>query len=147
MKLICFFSGRYAYAAWQDNFIASEPSIALLELSGIVLAVATWADKLRKKSITVHSDNQAAVAIVNSFTSGCKRCMTLVRILVEVLMKFDIKLKALYVPGINNELADSLSRLKIDLFFKQAKQQGFAELHRDQFPDWLWPIYPNMLNS
>ena len=66
-----FFQGRWAQARWPPNFVVTDPSIALLELIPIVLALTMWDPELHDGMVVLKSDNQAAVAMVNKQMSPC----------------------------------------------------------------------------
>ena len=57
-------------------------------------------------------------------TSQSARCMTLVRLIVLEGLTHNVRVFAKHVPGKINNLSDSLSRRKFDLFRKQAREQG-----------------------
>lgn len=56
------------------------------------------------------------VAIVNNKTSRDKEVVHLVRYLVFVAAKFQFRLHATHIPGIQNTVADALSRDNMPLF-------------------------------
>lgn len=53
--------------------------LTFLELVPVVLVISLWGDKLAKKKIVLHLDNQAVVAILNKLTSKSEWVMTLLR--------------------------------------------------------------------
>ena len=61
--------------------------------------------------------------------------MKLVRRLVIICLKFNIRFKAQYVPGARNEIADALSRFQMDRFRRLAPD---AEPCGCPLPDRLW---------
>ena len=64
----------------------------------------------------IHTDNQALVSIINSNTSKESKVMILVRKFVLKLRMHNIQIKAIHIPGVENVLADKLSRLQIESF-------------------------------
>ena len=56
------------------------------------------------------SDNMATVAILNKKTSPCLTIMKMVRHIVLSCLLLNISLKATYIEGRNNCIADHLSR-------------------------------------
>ena len=91
-------------------------SITLLEFYPTVFAVSVSADSLSNKCISFHSDSRAVVDIINSQTSKDIKVMYLIRKLVLSCLRHNILFRAVHIPGINNNLADSLSRLQVELF-------------------------------
>jgi hypothetical protein len=90
--------------------------MALLELVHIVLALFLWASMLKKTKIVFRTDNLALVGIINKRTSKDKQIMKLVRQFVLITKLHNIPFKALHIAGINNSIADSLSRFQSQRF-------------------------------
>ena len=93
-------------------------NILILEFIPIVIALHLFASKLSNKSIVFHTDNLALVHVINNQTTKCSQTMHLVRKMVVQCLKFNINFHAKHIPGHMNQLADFLSRLKVD-FAKQ----------------------------
>ena len=62
------------------------------------------------------TDNIAVVHIINSQSSRCDKIMQLVRKFVCRCLMHNIWFKAVHVPGVLNDIADSLSRFQIERF-------------------------------
>ena len=88
--------------------------IQFLELYPIFLLIHVFAPKLAHHHVVFHSDNQAVVSVINSQTSKSKLMMQLLRPMVLLLLKYDIKFNAVHIPGITNTLCDLLSRQRIN---------------------------------
>ena len=84
--------------------------IQTLELFPILGLVLTFADQLAGKSIVMHCDNLGLVHMLNKQTSKSVSVMTLLRPLVLSLLKNNILVKAIHIPGVENSLCDLLSR-------------------------------------
>ena len=82
----------------------------------IVLAVELFHDTFTNKNVLFYSDNMAVVYIINQQTSKDNMIMRLVRRLVVNCLKFNILFQAKHIPGMNNTLADYLSRQQIQEF-------------------------------
>ena len=106
---------QWLFGRWDDEWRGQ--SITLLEFYPIVVAVSVCADsRLSNKCISFHSDNRAMVDIINSQTSKDTKVMHLMRKLVLSCLRHNILFRAVHIPGINNNLADSLSRLRVKKF-------------------------------
>ncbi len=90
-----------------------EYSIAFRELYPIVIALYLFARKMSNHKILFHSDNQSVVSIINEQTSRDLHIMRLVRQLVLTSLKFNIKFRAVHIPGVENYLADAISRFQV----------------------------------
>ena len=86
------------------------------ELFPIVLACALWYPHFSSKRLQFWCDNQSVVAIINSGHSKAPRVMDLVRFFVLISMKHNFLVRARHVPGVNNEIADALSRFQLQRF-------------------------------
>ena len=105
---------QWLFGPWDGEWRGQ--SITLLEFYPTVLAVSVWADSLSNKCISFHSDNRAVVDIINSHTSKATKVMHLMRKLVLSCLRHNILFRAVHIPGINNNLAHSLSRLQVEKF-------------------------------
>ena len=92
---------------------------------------------MKCKRIRLRSDNEAVVEIINKQTSKCPAIMRLMRFLVLQCLKINVSIRAVHIEGINNNIADALSRFQEQRFRKLAPtaiQKG------DKIPDFLWAI-------
>ena len=149
----CIFRSRYMYARWPLGFFRQrKPSIALLELFAVVIAVDCWAPIMATSIVKVRSDNQAVISAITKGSSKCKWCLSLIRHLTLTCMRFQIYLVAQYLEGSSNQHADSLSRLDIPRF-NRLRQKYFNTtgfhllLHPDRIQSPLWPITWAKLNK
>ena len=101
--------------------IASQ-HITVKELAPIVLAAAMWGPEWRGKTILALCDNSAVVAIVNKGSSTNREAMQLMRCLAFLVAKFDLFLFASHLRGVENSLADALSRNNCQKFFASFPQ-------------------------
>ena len=96
-----------------------EESIDLKELLPIILACAIWGKSWNNTRVTVHCDNLGTVALVNSGYSKVPQIMHLLRCLFFIRAHLQIQLWAVHVPGIENILADAISRNNLCLLYSQ----------------------------
>ena len=133
-----YFNGKWAQASWPEEILIRRYSIAFLELFPIVVGVLLWGKQLTGKKVVFWSDNQTVVAVINKQSSSCTHIMSLIRRLVVLCLKWNIWFRAKYVPGVNNEIADSLSRLQMDRFRRLAPD---ADLMGTPLPRQLWTSF------
>ena len=127
---------------WDPQFIQTyDPSIAYLELYALTVGVVNWIHKFRNKRVVLFCDNQSVVWMVNSTTAHSKRCMILIRIIVLQSLMNNVRIFAKYVRSKDNILSDSLSRNRLDLFWKRCKFLS-KEMNalRTPIPEQLWPM-------
>lgn len=110
-----------------------------------MIAVAVWGKQWIAQTVQVHCDNAAVVAILNSGDSKDNEAMHLCRCLAFITARFQINLFATHVRGIDNSLADALSRDNATYFHShhpQAKQLStpipaeLLDLLVVEKPDW-----------
>ena len=82
----------------------------------IVVACALWYPEFSGKRLQFWCDNESVVAIINQGHSKPPRIMDLVRFLVLISMKHNFFVRARHVAGVNNGIADALSRFQEQRF-------------------------------
>ena len=104
------FAGKYEYM--------KHKSIAWRELCAVVLCIATFAEKLANKNVTMNIDNQAICHCVNSGKSKDPGIMALIRALYYYTSLSGIHYRALHLSSQDNSSADALSRIDLIKFFE-----------------------------
>lgn len=124
----------------------SNYHITIKELVPIVLAAAVWGHQWKGKTIRARCDNAAVVSIINSGSSRVLEAMHVMRCLAFIAAKYEFSIFATHIRGVDNTLADALSRNNESLFrslHPQAKQSPTAipvsllDLLIVSKPDWL----------
>ena len=104
---------EYFHVDFPSAIVNLDLRIHHLELLGVLLGVRSWGYKCQSMKLQVFCDNQASVDVINSgkardkFMASCLRELWL-----EVAM-FGFELRAVHLPGVDNRIADSLSRWNI----------------------------------
>ena len=115
------FDNQWLFSQWEPGYIDTyHPTIEYLELYALCAAILTLGWQLKNSRIIVFCDNIAVVHMINKATSSCKNCMNLIRLLTLSGLIDNRRVFARHVHGVNNELADSLSRLQFDRFWNLA---------------------------
>ena len=113
-----YFGNQWFNGSW---FNCQRPlSIAYKELFPIVIAAHVWGIAWSKKHILFRSDNEAVVTILNSRTSKVPDIMHLVRHILMSAALFNFTFRAQHVPGVQNSVADALSRFNWQEFWRLA---------------------------
>jgi hypothetical protein len=102
------FSGTYSAEHAQHH--QSHTQIAWCELLAVVAAASTYAPYLRNQSMLFVSDNSSDVHIINRQATRSKALAGLLRQLYSIALQYNIRIQAVHRPGIDNTLADFLSR-------------------------------------
>ena len=90
------------------------------ELIPIIVATAVWGPMWRGQRVRCHCDNMAVIQVFNARTARDSQLMHLLRCLHFIEAAYCFVLVASHVPGIQNELADDLSRNRLCFFCQKA---------------------------
>ena len=112
----------------------SQCHITVKELVPIVIAAAIWGSQWQGQTIAVKCDNMAVVSIINKGTSHDPDAMHLARCLAFIKAKYDLELVASHIRGVENTIADALSRNNMTLFRSLTPQ---AHRRPAEIPDTL----------
>lgn len=108
------YSGSQYYHTEFPDFITSlQLSICQLEMLNIVIAVKLWAATWSNSSVQIYGDNAATVAVLNSGRGRDRFLLQCAREIWLLSATHKFILSAKHVPGKDNVLADSLSRLHL----------------------------------
>ena len=114
-----FLNGLWFQGRWLPEHTLSKQrgiSIEWQELFPIYLACVLWAPTWTGKRIRMWCDNQSVVAIINSKHSKSPRVMDLVHAITLLTLAHNFTFSATHIPGLDNAIADSLSRFQMDRF-------------------------------
>ena len=106
----------------------SHRHIGLLEAIAAVHAVATHAAQLRNSAVLLRLDNQADVTIINRQSTRSPEVLTALRALYEIATINNIHIIARHIPGVDNTVADALSRPSSQPLAHQAQRAVFDVL-------------------
>lgn len=102
-------SGSVASGTWSREDATLH--INVLELKAIYLSISHFNSELKNSSVSILSDNMSAVTYVNKFggTHSVQMCNLAVNIW-KFCLQNEIICSATYIPGVENSMADYLSR-------------------------------------
>ena len=133
------FQKRWFQGKWLPCQQLGQGGISILwqELYAINVACHLWGAHWRSKRIHFYCDNQGVVEVINSRRSKVPRVMDLVRDLTLCTLRHNFYFRAVYVPEIKNNIADSLSRFQMERFHQLAPQ---AHATADPIPAYLYKL-------
>ena len=150
-------------AAWENKWLQAHwgncwlhHHIACKELLLIVIACAVWGPYWKHKKIQVLCDNMAVVHILNALSSKDKSILHLMCCLHFFCAHFDIKLRAVHISGVLNDIADAISRNHMQVFRRLLPSalpnltpipSPLWQMLVVQTPDWLSPTWRALLKS
>jgi hypothetical protein len=102
------FSGKYSPA--HAHLHKSHTQISWLELLAVVACTTTYAPHLTGQSLLFYVDNSTDVHIINRQATRSKLLAPLLRQLYTLALQHNLSIRAVHRPGVDNTLADFLSR-------------------------------------
>ena len=114
------------------------------ELFAIVSAVNSWGHQWAKQKILFHCDNKEVVTIWSKGSTRDPETMALVHLLYFCAARYNITIVITHISGIDNSIADSLSR------FQQHRFQALApaaHLTPDSIRAWPTPHFLHHSNN
>ena len=116
----------YFYGTWndeiQDLFRHGILDINILELATIELLLHAAGVSIQSQSFVLKCDNDSSVSLLTSYKA---RRYTSGKVLANIdllLAQHDLDIKFEHIPGVENRLADWLSRIRLDLFTQQVRR-------------------------
>ncbi len=107
-----FCQGDFIYFNWESDLPnLSELPINYKEAAAAAIGVIKWAEAFPGYTIYVYIDNQCAVSIINKCSCRDETVMRLLRDMFWCVAKANATVKAVYMPGSNQVIADAISRL------------------------------------
>ena len=135
------FDNRFIVGKWGEHFIMEQqPSIEYLELFALFVALVTWGDceQLCNTRVIIYCDNQSVRDMINGYHSCCSQCLKILRLIALDEIKFNRRVFMRYVKLAHNILADSLSRMDFQCFWKHAPIS--MRSCPDEIPTLIWPV-------
>ena len=113
-----FFRNRWFQGRWPAELMLKDDeqlSMAFLELYPIVVSAILWGSEWKGKKI-IFCDNEATVHIINKGRSKVQPIMRLMRCLTWCAASGNFIIIAKHILGINNNIADAISRFQVSRF-------------------------------
>ena len=104
--------GAWVHVNWAiDRPSLVSASINVKELAMIEQAVHVWGPLHRGHHFAVETDNIAAAFMVNNKSARSGLAASLVRSIASTALRYGLSVTAMHVPGVTNDIPDSISRL------------------------------------
>ncbi len=124
-----FWRDKWFQVEWKEWPGFQKATISSKELLPLVIAAAVWGPLWRGAVVLCHCDNQAVVSVVSGGYCRDPPMAHMLRCLFFIEAYFDLTLSANHVPGVQNRVANCISRNNLDEFFSltpQAQLQPIA---------------------
>ena len=152
-----FWNTRWLQLAWSDTACPPKTNIATRELIPIVMAAAMWGRFWEGQVVCCRCDNEAVVAVLTSRTSRDPDLMHLLRCLALFEAKLSFRVVASHIPGVENVIADLLSRGHSPPFTQVADSmvpiekcrppQPLIDMLVNKRPDWTLQTWRRMFRN
>ena len=106
--------GKMAYFDKIPGSVKRDRGIVHFEMFNVYVAIRHWVNKLQGCRVCVNSDNMAVVQIVNLYRTSDPFLGMCIRNILWVAARYNLHIGAAHVPGVDNKIADALSRLLED---------------------------------
>ena len=107
-----FCCGNLLYAHWANDVPLLTPHhINTKELAAVVMAAQAWSHVWANHHVVVFTDNRVTEAAVNNGTARNSTCLHFLKHLAALALQFNFNISAVYIPGVDNTIADTISRL------------------------------------
>ena len=121
---------RWLHGSWPDWL--GDADISLKELVAVVVPLHVWSNDLANQCVLIRSDNSGVVSAINSQSSQSPCVMQWLRHLFIIVVRHNILVRALHIPGAKNSAPDALSRGRIQVFRNLRPEANFSP------SDWTW---------
>ena len=132
-----FFDGRFFHSSYPPFIDTALLYIALLEMLAVIVSLQLWSEELRGQRILVRTDNQNTELAINTGRSRVSFVQSCLRELWFYASCFDFELRAFYISGHQNTIADSLSRWDNDPKFQHTFYEA-AHLHHNPLTEYIF---------
>jgi hypothetical protein len=108
----CYCEGDWQYVVWRQDWPQlTNAHINVKEGAMVLVAAYKWGNLWSNAEVVVRIDNYTAASAINKGTSRCVPLMDVVRALFWKSVWGNYKIHCWYLPGVENWLADAVSRL------------------------------------
>lgn len=114
---------------------SQRESMPWKELYAIVVAACTWGHLWSRRRVTFYSDCMPVVQATTKGASRRRRMMQLLRVLHHVAARHSFIYRVIHVPGVDNPIADNLSRVFV---YEQLSEATRAAIN----PSMTTPVLP-----
>ena len=107
-------SGEFFSTGFPPEVVAKNFHINILELLTILVSLRLWSYRFSGLRIKLYCDNEVSVCVLNSGKSRDKVLLQVLREIVFICACSNIQLQAVHLPGVENRIADRLSRAHLE---------------------------------
>lgn len=98
-----------------------------MEMFPLVIAITVWMQSLAHRKFIFGVVNMAVVQVVNKQSARDEQVLKLMRVFILSCLKCDKQLRPKHIPGVDNDIADALSRSQWGRFHGLATEMEFQK--------------------
>ena len=110
-----------------NNFIVIETLILKLQRSTL-RTQTVFKEQLKDTTVHIQSDNAASIAILQTGRGRSHSMLSVARSIWWLAIRYNISFKVSHVLGVNNEIADTLSRAHLNTHYAE-KLENLRRIH------------------
>ena len=109
----------FFHAVFPEFIQEQKLHINALEILALLVAIKVWSVCLHGKRVRILCDNEATCIVINTGDTRDSFMQAAVREFIFLQSTFDFEVRADHIAGVDNRLADSLSRWHLDGIYKE----------------------------
>ncbi|MES9880278.1 MAG: reverse transcriptase domain-containing protein [Sedimenticola sp.] len=125
------FGNLFFHAAFPKFILDENFSINALEMLSIVIALKMWGKEITGQRIVILCDNQSSCNVINRGFTRVEILQSCLREISFLAARFEFEVRARHISGIDNRLADHLSRWNTDDSRKSRFLSEFGSLGQE----------------
>lgn len=127
------FKEHFFHVEFPDAIVNEQLHINALEMLTVVVCLKLWGTKLRGKRIIIKCDNQVTVTVINTGKSRNQFLQSCLREICFVAAINEFELRAVHIAGVDNRLADMLSRWHLHSNYAKTFFEETKYIHLEEF--------------
>ncbi|CAG2238689.1 unnamed protein product [Mytilus edulis] len=127
------FKEHFFHVEFPDAIVNEQLHINALEMLTVVVCLKLWGTKLRGKRIMIKCDNQVTVTVINTGRSRNQFLQSCLREICFVAAINEFELRAVHIAGVDNRLADMLSRWHLHSNYAKTFFEETKYIHLEEF--------------
>ncbi|GAU91677.1 hypothetical protein RvY_03887 [Ramazzottius varieornatus] len=124
-----YFNGQWFQSRWPTWVIEKAPCIEYLEMLPILIALLVWGKSFHRKRLVFHCDKLGAVFAWEKLGSSNSAVLDLMRRMTTIAAENNFTLTIKHISGVNNNIADALSRFLRERFRQIAPTADTYPVH------------------
>ncbi|CAG2215233.1 unnamed protein product [Mytilus edulis] len=127
------FKQHFFHVEFLDAIVNEQLHINALEMLTVVVCLKLWGTKLKGKRIIIKCGNHVTVTVINTGKSRNQLLQSCLREICFVAAINKFELRAVHIAGVDNRLADMLSRWHLHSYYAKTYFEETKYIHLEEF--------------